>query len=294
MPLFGLGTWKAEPGLVGAAVKHALTNANYKHIDCAAVYANEKEIGVVFNEVFSAGKIKREEIFITSKLWNTEHHPDNVEKACRQTLADLQLEYLDLYLMHWGIAFEPGGEPHPVKDGMVRTQAVTVRETWEAMEKLVAKGLVKAIGVANFTVPMIVDLLTYAQVVPVMNQVELHPYLSQPGLVKYCQAKKIQLTAYSPLGNPGLGSDGPMVLQDPVVAKIAQAHGKTPAQILLNWEIHRGIVVIPKSVKPERIVENSQIFDFELTAAEYAELDGLNRHHRYVNPASGWGVAYFE
>ena len=292
MPNLGLGTWRADPGKVGAAVEAAITEYGYRHIDCASIYKNEPEIGQAFNKVFSSGKVAREDIFITSKLWNTEHHPDNVEAACRKTLADLQLDYLDLYLIHWGIAFAHSDDLEPVRDGMVITEPVSMQDTWRAMENLVEKGLVKSIGVANFTAPMIVDLLTYAKVKPVMNQIEIHPYHSQSELVAYCQKQQIQVTAYSPLGS---FVDLPAKpIKDQVVIDIATTHHKTPAQVLLRWSLQRGLIAIPKSVNLGHVAENIDVFDFKLSAAEMDQINNLNKDQRFIEPSGWWGVPYFK
>jgi diketogulonate reductase-like aldo/keto reductase len=291
IPVLGLGTWKSEPDKVGTAVKTAL-NEGCRHIDCAAIYGNEPEIGQVFDKVFSAGEISREDVFVTSKLWNTEHHPDNVEVACKQTLKDLQLDYLDMYLMHWGIAFAKEKDLEPVQDGFVRTQPVSIQQTWQAMESLVEKGLVKSIGVSNFTVPMIVDLLTFAKIKPVMNQVEIHPYHSQKELIQYCHRQQIQVTAYAPLG----GSSGDLEnkpISDKEIINIASSHSKTPAQVLIKWALQRGTVAIPKSVTTKRIAENFKVFDFELSDEQMIKIDSLNKNHRFLNPRSWWGVPYF-
>lgn len=282
-PILGLGTWQSKPGEVGVAVKHALTKAGYRHIDGAHIYLNEPEIGKVYAEVFKT--IKREEIFITSKLWNTSHAKDDVEKACRKTLEDLHLDYLDLYLMHWGLA----------QNALFFAKPISIRETWEAMENLVEKGLVKSIGVANFTAMMIHDLLTYAKIKPAMNQVELHPYNSQEELVAYCHRNKIAVTAYSPMGSPGNASaDKPKLMDDSVVQQLAKKYDKSPSQILIRWAIERGTVVIPKSVTPARIEENIQVFDFSLEASDMDELNGLNRNLRYVDPSGYWGIPIFK
>jgi diketogulonate reductase-like aldo/keto reductase len=211
IPALGLGTWKSEKGKVAQVIEKAIVDFDYRHIDCASVYGNEKEIGRAFKKVFLSKKVSRNDLFVTSKLWNTKHHPDNVEKACKQTLNDLQIDYLDLYLMHWGIAFAPGSNLEPIdKNGMVKTEPVSIKETWQAMEKLVENGLVKSIGVSNFTVMMIIDLLSYAKIKPVINQVEVHPYNSQQELVDFCHKQGIQVTAYSPLGSSDLNSQRPI------------------------------------------------------------------------------------
>ena len=293
IPVLGLGTWKSEPNKVGEAIKYALTEAGYKHIDGAMIYRNESEIGTVYKEVFKT--IKREEIFITSKLWNTNHDPKFVEAACRQTLADLQLDYLDLYLMHWGVAFKHGDELEPMKDGQAVTENVSIRETWEAMEKLVDLGLVRSIGVANFTAMMLHDLTTYATIVPAINQIELHPYNSQQSLVDYCHNLGIAVTAYSPTGRMGVDLDKVARLhKDPIVQKIAAKYGKSVPQILINWAIERGTIVIPKSVTPARIKENIEIFDFQLDKADMMELNSLDKGLRYVDPSEWWGIPYFK
>ncbi|MBN1331633.1 aldo/keto reductase [Candidatus Dojkabacteria bacterium] len=292
MPILGLGTWKSDPGKVGAAIEYAILEAGYRHIDCAAIYGNEKEIGEALQKVWKQG-IKREEIFITSKLWNTKHNPERVEAACRKTLEDLQLEYLDLYLMHWGIAFEPdrGNEPLD-KNGVIKTENIPTRKTWESMQTLVNKDFVKSIGVANFTAAMIIDLLNYAKIKPVINQIELHPYNSQLELIKFCKYKDIELTAYSPLGNPSLaGNMSP--LNAPPIQKIAKKYKKTSAQILLRWSIEREVIAIPKSTTPKRIKENSEVFDFKLDQKDLEQINALNQNHRFVNPADWWGIPYF-
>ena len=241
IPAIGLGTWRSDKRQVSKAVEHAVMQCDYRHIDCAAIYGNEKEIGSAFKKILSSGNVSRKELFITSKLWNSDHHPDNVEPACRKTLKDLQLEYLDLYLVHWGIAFAHEDNPEPIRDdGLVKTEPVPIQDTWRAMESLVEKGLVKSIGVANFTAPMIVDLLSYAHTAPVMNQIEVHPYNNQEELIAYCHKNQIQVTAYSPLGSTGGSVEKP--INDAVVIAIAKAYHKTPAQILIRWSLQKGLV----------------------------------------------------
>ncbi len=299
MPVVGLGTWKAVADQAGAAVEYALLEAGYRHIDCAPIYKNEPEIGRAFKKVFDSGVVKREDVFITSKLWNNMHAKDDVEVACRQTLKDLQLEYVDLYLIHWGIATpkDIGDEPLD-KDGYIIMAPVSIQETWLAMENLVKKGLVRSIGVSNFTGPMLIDLLTYATIKPAINQIELHPYLQQNKLFNYCNHVGITLTAYAPIGTPGnvlaRESGEPILVKDPTILELAKKHGKTASQILLRWAIQRGTTAIPKSTTPEHIKENIQIFDFELTGDELEVLEKLERKHRFVNPRDWYKIPYFD
>lgn len=294
MPIIGLGTWNAALNKVGAAVEYALLRAGYQHIDCAFVYHNEKEIGQAFRKIFTNDSIKREGIFITSKLWNTFHKRADVLKAYKDTLHDLQLDYLDLYLMHFGIAIgQRGTDDEPLdENSYILLDKTPLQETWGAMEELVKAGLVKQIGVSNFTAPMLLDLLSYANIIPSVNQIELHPYLQQQNLIEFCQHLNIAVTAYSPLGSPGgLKPDEPVLLDDQILQRIANEHSKTPAQILIRWAIERKTIPIPKSTTFERIQSNIEVFDFNLTKEN---LRGLNRKYRFVNPFDWWNVPYFD
>lgn len=298
MPIIGLGTWKSQKNMVGEAVEFAILECNYRHVDCASIYDNEKEIGVTFQEIFSHGKVKREEVFITSKLWNDSHAKSDVETACKKTLNDLQLDYLDLYLMHWGVASPKnlGGDPVD-QNGVIISAPISIRETWEAMENLLSTGLVKAIGVANFTGPMIVDLLTYAKIVPAINQIELHPYNQQSKLVSFCKYKNIAVTAYSPLGSPANNKkqENPQkLLDDKKINYLASKYNKTAAQILIRWAIQRDTIVIPKSVTSENIKNNIDVFDFELSVDDMNEVEKLDQRHRIVDPSEWWGIPYFD
>lgn len=288
MPLLGLGTWKSQPGQVKQAVLWAF-QSGYRHIDCAAVYGNEAEIGDALEETLGHDKIlRREDVFITSKLWNSRHHPEDVEPTLLKTLRDLKVDYLDLYLIHWPYAFRRGDVNFPRKeDGTILYDDTDYKATWGAMEKLVGKGLVRAIGLSNFNSQQIDDILSSATIKPAVLQVESHPYLSQEDLLGHCRDRGLVLTAYSPLGSPDRAwkqPDEPVVLDEPVIAALAQKYNKSPAQIILRWQTQRGVVTIPKSVTESRIRENIQVFDFTLEADEMKTITALNKGWRYIVP----------
>ncbi|XP_018613890.1 aldo-keto reductase family 1 member A1-A [Scleropages formosus] len=288
IPIVGLGTWKSSPGQVKQAVLCAL-DCGYRHIDCAAAYNNEKEVGEALRDRVGPGKcLQRGDVFVTSKLWNTKHHPNDVEAACRKTLDDLGLTYLDLYLMHWPMAFERGLEMMPRNaDGTIRYADTHYRDTWKAMEMLVDQGLVKAIGLSNFSSRQTDEILSVAQHKPAVNQVECHPYLIQSELFHHCKDRGVALTAYSPLGSgdrPWASRGEPLLLEDPRLLQVAQRYGKTPAQVVLRWHVQRGIICIPKSCTPARIQQNIQVFDFELSDEDMKLIGSLNRNARLIIP----------
>ncbi len=287
LPAIGLGTWLSAPGEVGAAVKAAI-ELGYRHIDCAAIYGNEAEIGAALRECFAAGLVRREELWITSKLWNTAHAQAAVLPALQKTLAELQLEYLDLYLVHWPVAVRPGVQMVRSPADLVSLEELPLHETWRGMEAIADAGLARHIGVSNHSVKKLRSLLSGARRRPEVNQVELHPYLQQPALFDFCETANIHLTGYSPLGAGGRPqrcrqSDDPVLLLEPQVAAIAKRHGATPAQVVLAWATQRGTSVIPKSVKRHRIAENFGAAKLSLSDADMATLGQLDRHHRYVN-----------
>lgn len=293
MPMLGLGTWKSKPGDVYKAVKVAI-RLGYRHIDCALIYGNEAEIGKALAECFQDGVVTREEMWITSKLWNDAHAPEHVQPGIEQTLADLQLDYLDLYLIHWPVCIKKG-EGFPLsKEKLISLDQLPIATTWQAMEALVEKGLTRHIGVSNFSAKKLKSLLENSTIQPEMNQVELHPYLQQNSLLAFCHQHNVHLTAYSPLGsadrpNSLKAEDEPVLLADPQIAEIADKHGVTSAQVLLSWGIQRGTAVIPKSTNPERIEQNLKAAEVSLTDDDMATIAKLDRHRRYVD-GSIWVV----
>jgi len=288
IPALGFGTWLSAPDVVGNAVKVAL-EAGYTHIDCAHCYGNEVEIGDYMTKTWNEGKLKREDVFVTSKLWVKDLNKDRVEKACQLTLKNLQLEHLDLYLTHLPFELSPElSTAIPLsKDDrkyIVGYDADKFFEVWSAMEKLVEKGLVKSIGVSNMTCKKLTDLLDRKpNILPACNQVELHLYLPQPKLQELCKANGIALVAYSPLGTPGFASESsPVLLSDEAVARVATRNGCTPAQVLLAWGIAQGFSVLAKSTHSHRILENRQAEQISLSADDLSELSAIPTRHRYL------------
>mgnify|MGYP006280418809 CR=1 FL=1 len=282
----GLGTWKSAPGDVYEAVKTAL-ETGYRHIDCAPIYGNEPEVGRGLAESIDAGVVDREDVWITSKLWNDAHAPEDVRPALEETLDDLRLETLDLYLMHWPVALTPGTDMPSDPSDFVSLDEVPLAETWAAMEELVDAGLVRHIGVSNFNVPKLRSLMVDARITPEMNQLELHPYLQQQEMLSFAQEQDLHLTAYSPLGSKdrpeGMkAADEPLLLEDPTIAEIADRHDATPAQVLIRWAIERDTAVIPKSTSPGHIKENLAAADLDLTDADMEAIAELDRGRRYV------------
>lgn len=292
MPGLGLGTWKSDPGVVGDAVRSAV-NIGYRHIDCAFVYGNEGEIGSALKDILEGNDddddavvvVDRKDLFITGKLWNSEHAPEDVEPALRQSLSDLQLDYLDLYLIHWPVCISK-------EDGttMVSLEEMPILDTWRALEDCVDKGLVKDIGVSNFSKKKLQELVAQCRIKPAVNQVELHPYLQQTTeLLEYCQQEGIHLEGYSPLGTSDVPPEirsvtAPApILQDATVATIAAKHDASPAQVLLAWALERGTSVVPKSVSPSRQKENLEATNVQLDAHDMEAIAKLDAHARYLD-----------
>ncbi|WP_299465357.1 aldo/keto reductase [uncultured Microscilla sp.] len=287
MPVLGLGTWNSQPGEVYHAVKEAV-KMGYRHIDCASIYQNEAEIGKALSELFAEGVVKREDLWITSKLWNNAHAPDDVQPALEKTLKDLRLGYLDLYLIHWPVPIRKDIVMPNTPADFVKPDEASLTSTWQAMEQLVDKNLVRNIGVSNFNVERLQTLLDQGSIKPAVNQIELHPYLQQPAMLDFCQQAGIYLTAYSPLGSKGRpdgmkAADEPVLLEDGTIGAIAQQHGATPAQVLIAWAIQRETMVIPKSVNPARMKQNLEAASLTLTQKDMQEIATLDRHRRYVD-----------
>ncbi|MED1471118.1 aldo/keto reductase [Bacillus salipaludis] len=254
MPWFGIGVFKVEEGpeLVNAvktAIKHG-----YRSVDKAAIYGNEEGVGQGIREGIEVAEISREELFVTSKVWNSDLGYESTLTAYETSLQKLGLEYLDLYLIHWPV------------DGKYK-------DAWRALETLYKEGRVKAIGVSNFQIHHLEDLMKDAEIKPVINQVEYHPRLTQKALQEFCREHDIQLEAWSPLMQGQL-------LDNPVLKEIASKYQKSAAQIILRWDLQNGVVTIPKSTKEHRIVENASVFDFTLTKDEMDQINQLNQNHR--------------
>lgn len=286
IPALGLGTWQSPKGEVAAAVEYALTQTEIRHIDAAYVYQNEEEVGEGIKKAIESGKVTREEIFVTTKVFPSYH--TKVEESLSKSLKNLSLDYVDLLLIHWPVGFNPNGKDDLFprnEDGSIQLdESFNVVNTWRQFEAVYKTGKTKAIGVSNFSVGVLEDLLPHAEVVPAVNQIEFHPFLVQEDLIDYCKKKGIVLEAYSPLGSTG----GPLLKQEGVL-KIAEKHKTEPASVLISWHLLEGRVVLPKSVTPSRILSNSKLVPLDKEDLEF--LDGLHKTHdiiRHVRPV--WGA----
>ena len=297
IPSIGFGFWKVARSDAADTAYQAI-QAGYRHLDCAADYGNEIEVGEGIKRAISDGLVTREELWITSKLWNTFHAPEHVEEGFRKSLSDLGLDYLDLYLVHFPIALEyvPIAKRYPpewvhdpdAQSGMKRAK-VPLQATWAAMEALVQDGFTKRIGICNYSSALIHDLMTYAKVQPYMLQIEAHPFLTQERLIRLAKEYGIEVTAFSPLGalsyiELDMAKKSDSVLTEAAVISAAAAHDKTPAQIVLRWGVQRDTAIIPKTSNPQRMRENLDILDFALSDKEMTAISGLNQNNRFNDP----------
>ncbi|XP_075066572.1 aldo-keto reductase family 1 member C1-like isoform X2 [Mixophyes fleayi] len=272
-----------------ASTKIAI-EVGYRHIDGAFIYGNEAAIGQAIREKIAEGTVKREDIFYTGKLWNTNHAPDRVRPALEKTLKDLQLNYIDLFLIHTPVDFKPGDDPLPKDDqGKLIFGNIDLRDTWKALEDCKDAGLVKSLGVSNFNRRQVELILNKPglKYKPVCNQVECHIYLNQAKMLEFCKSSGIVMVGYSVLGSSRAedwtNQNTPQLLDDPVLNEIAKKHSRSPAQIAMRYLLQRRIVIIAKSFSPARIKQNFQVFDFELSGEDMKSLDGVNKNIRYLS-----------
>ncbi|XP_035880955.1 aldo-keto reductase family 1 member C15-like isoform X10 [Phyllostomus discolor] len=291
MPVLAFGTLASDdvPKSKAAEATKMAIDVGFRHIDAAYVYQNEKEVGQAIRDKIADGTVKREDIFYTTKLWATFLRPELVRPALERSLKNLQLDYVDLFIIHIPTAMKPGEDLMPMDaSGKLIFDTVDLRETWEALEKCKDAGLTKSIGVSNFNHKLLEMILNKPglKYKPVCNQVECHPYLNQSKLLEFCKSKDIVLVAYSALGSQRdanwMEKDSPILLEDRILNAIAKKHGRNPGQVALRYQVQRGVVVLAKSFNEKRIKENFQIFDFELTPEDMKAIDGLNRNFRFI------------
>ena len=282
MPILGLGTFRSEPNEVYKAVLSAI-KIGYRHIDCAAAYGNEKEVGNAIAEAIKQGLVKRKDLWVTSKLWNASHGEENVIPALNQTLKDLQLAHLDLYLIHWPVALKKGTEMPENASDFIPLSEVPLSSTWKGMEAALEQGLTKHIGVSNFNENHINDVMATAVHKPEMNQVEMHPFLQQEELKSFCKHNDILLTAYAPLGSLVDENTTLRLLENDTIKNIANARNMSPAQVALAYTIQRGIAVIPKSTNEARLLQNLETLNHTLTEEDMVFLKDLDKVHRFID-----------
>ncbi len=301
IPALGLGTWK----LVGEDAYQAVTtaiSAGYRHFDCARIYANESDVGRALSDSCRSGMVQRDDLWVTSKLWNDCHRPEHVKPALQRTLTDLQLDYLDLYLMHWPVALRHGQELPESGDDFVSLEEVPLESTWSAMEDCLREGLCRNLGVSNFSRQKIQQLIDGGTVNPAMDQVESHPLLQQNELLEYCLQQNMLMTAYSPLGSADrperLRKTGdPVLLENIRITEIADKYRIAPAQVLIAWAINRGTIVIPKSASQQHLEQNFAAANIVLDSEDMQAIAALDEHYRIIDgkfwemPGSGYTAA---
>ena len=287
MPLFGLGTWKSNDREAYKAVREAI-RIGYRHFDCASRYENEKEVGEAIADAIAAGEIQRKDLWLTSKLWNNAHLPEHVLPALQETLADLQIEYIDLYLMHWPVALKPEIIFPSKGDEFLSLEEIPLINTWKALEECHKMGLAKHIGVSNFNIRKIEKLIADGGMKPECNQVESHPFLQQKDLFEYCRKNQIAYTAYSPLGSQDRPArlkkeTDPFLLEHPTVIEVANQAQTSPGQVLITWAVQRGSAVIPKSSNPVRLRQNFEASNMTLTEDQMQKINAMEKGFRYVD-----------
>ncbi|XP_021378506.1 aldose reductase-like isoform X1 [Mizuhopecten yessoensis] len=299
IPCVGLGTWESKPGDFRAAVKTAI-GLGYRHFDCALAYGNEKEIGEAFKEITDEGTVKREELFITTKLWNTYHSKARVLEGCKESLTNFGLDYIDLYIIHWPFATRENDGLYPLTpDGKTDVVDIDFIETWTAMQDLVDEGMCRSIGVSNFNSKQIQRILDLGLKHPLScNQIEISPYNSNGNLLQFCQSKGIVVVAYCPLGSaerPWAKPDDPKLLEEPEIAKIATRYSKSPGQVVLRWGVQRGYIVIPKSVSAARMTQNIECLTQSLLSFQRGGLGLDTKHeiHTICSTNSGYFCLHF-
>uniref|UniRef100_A0A0D6QX86 NADP-dependent oxidoreductase domain-containing protein n=1 Tax=Araucaria cunninghamii TaxID=56994 RepID=A0A0D6QX86_ARACU len=273
IPLIGLGT--GAPAYHFEQIKAAVAVAlqvGYRHFDTASYYGSECALGAALTEAFQSGIVKREEVFVTTKLWGDEH--DEPLAAINRSLKNLQLEYVDLYLIHWPLRLRKGYTLPPNEEDFL---PLDIKSTWQGMEQCFELGLTKAIGLSNFSCKKIEDLLSYAKITPAVDQVEMHPFWQQKKLRDYCSKMKIQVCAWSPLGGPNTPWGSNVVMDNPLIKEIAHKHGKSIAQVVLRWGTEQGVCVLPKSFNKDRITENFQISGWCLDAEDHEQMSKLEQ-----------------
>lgn len=287
IPSLGLGTWKMQDGAAYQAVKSAI-QVGYRHIDCAWIYGNQEDVGRAINESMKAGMVDRSELWVTSKLWNDRHQAPQVKLALKETLQQLQLDSLDLYLMHWPVAQKPGTAVPESADDFFSLKEVPLIETWQALEECVNDGLCREIGVSNFSIKKLKHLIDNSSTTPTVNQCESHPYLQQKPLINFCNEHQILFTAYSPLGSPDrperlLKDNEPKLPEESVLLDLAEKHDASVQQVALAWAMQRGTLAIPKAVNPDHQRLNLLAASLTLEEPDLEAISELDRNYRFVD-----------